>query len=106
MLKWIAASAAKQVAREDIRRHALGNTRSADETQGVVDALIRGWLAAQAAAGVRCAGPPGDQVASEPTTPTAEGGLDPHGYYFTILRHFRHFRAGHPGGDYLWRVVL
>lgn len=45
VLRWIAAKDRDEVSREDIRRYALGQSRDADETQGILDGLTRaGWL--------------------------------------------------------------
>jgi hypothetical protein len=44
VLRWIAAAAAKQVGREEIRRNALGRS-TADEAEAVLDGLVKsGWL--------------------------------------------------------------
>jgi hypothetical protein len=45
VLKWIAAKKAKQVSREQIRREALARSHDANETQALLERLVKaGWL--------------------------------------------------------------
>jgi hypothetical protein len=44
-LRWIQANGKDEVSREDIRRDALGRTLDTDQTQYLLDGLVRaGWL--------------------------------------------------------------
>jgi hypothetical protein len=45
VLRWIAAHGKQEVSREDIRRDALSQSLDAEQTQGLIDAIVRwGWL--------------------------------------------------------------
>ena len=45
VLRWAKANDRREVSREDLRREALGQHLDAEETQAVIDALVRaGWL--------------------------------------------------------------
>ena len=45
ILRWLIANRCAEVSREDIRRHALGRSRDADQTQISLDQLCKaGWL--------------------------------------------------------------
>jgi hypothetical protein len=47
VLRWIAAHRKQEVSREDIRRDALGQSLDAEQTQDLIDALVKwGWLRA------------------------------------------------------------
>jgi hypothetical protein len=46
-LRWLRKNKRTEVSREDIRRDALGQSLDADQTQDLIDALVRaGWLQA------------------------------------------------------------